>query len=613
MNRRGSAVPYLCLSRKHLPALSNSALVAPRFFPRSALGGSHGLGSGLSVNNSLAGLTLGSLAVGRWDTGCRGVTGKPAQAFQRAFRLALAALVSLTLLLPPTTLPAAAASGDRTIYMRHTHTGEVGRFTFKKNGQFDQKVLRELNVFLADWRTKEPAKMDPALFDLLWSVYQDVGAQEPINIVSSYRSPKTNAMLASKSSAVAENSLHMKGKAIDFFIPGVNLGKLRETVMRHQVGGIGYYPTSGSPFVHADTGSVRAWPRMTRAQLKKVFPDGRTLHLPTDGRPLSNEGRQYAEAEWRKCRTVPCGGVDFSSGTTRLASLDSEAPVPANRPSGLLDSLLGKPTTAAVATDAPAEIQLAALGGDPEQRIVSTFEIVAPLPALRRSMAPGGTTADGAPIPAAKSQRMVVATLYEPPSSGTALNALNEIAPKPRVLMSPLDTPVTAYAQDPEAERALRIIIERETTASLPAVDATPELLVPVTAPVQTAALGDGGLDALKGMFDLTFNALKGTAAPEPMALALAGMAEAKAANGSYVARTADLIAPELDHVNETLVHPVYMTASHFAVMTEAEGYLDKETELGPLTGRIGFAPEPEVEPPYDHFIVDAPLLVASN
>src|SRR5687767_3111723 len=183
-------------------------------------------------------------------TGSRGVSGKPYQALRRVFRLALAALVSFTLLLPQTTLTATAAGGDRTLYLRHTHTGEVGRFTFRTNGQYDAKVLKQLNVFLADWRTKEPTKMDPGLFDLLWSVYQDVGASQPINIVSSYRSPKTNKMLASRSSAVADNSLHMKGKAIDFFIPGVNLGKLRETVMRHQVGGIGYYPTSGSPFVH---------------------------------------------------------------------------------------------------------------------------------------------------------------------------------------------------------------------------------------------------------------------------------------------------------------------------------------------------------------------------
>ena len=155
--------------------------------------------------------------------------------------------------------------------------------------------------------------MDPRLFDLVWEVYQDVGGTQPIHIVSAYRSPATNAMLAAKSSGVADNSQHMRGTAMDFFIPGIPLARLRATAMKKQVGGVGYYPTSGSPFVHLDTGSVRAWPRMTRAQLKKVFPDGRTLHLPTDGKPLSGDGRRYAEAEWKKCHAVPCNGSPFSA------------------------------------------------------------------------------------------------------------------------------------------------------------------------------------------------------------------------------------------------------------------------------------------------------------
>ena len=84
----------------------------------------------------------------------------------------------------------------------------------------------------------------------------------------------------------AQFSQHTLGKAIDFYIPGVPLDKLRAAAMRLQGGGVGYYPTSGSPFVHLDIGNVRAWPRMTREQLVKLFPDGRTVHLPTDGTPL---------------------------------------------------------------------------------------------------------------------------------------------------------------------------------------------------------------------------------------------------------------------------------------------------------------------------------------
>ena len=65
--------------------------------------------------------------------------------------------------------------------------------------------------------------------------------------------------------------------------------------MKLQGGGVGYYPTSGSPFMHLDVGNVRAWPRMTREQLVKLFPDGRTVHLPRDGTPLP--GYQLALAD----------------------------------------------------------------------------------------------------------------------------------------------------------------------------------------------------------------------------------------------------------------------------------------------------------------------------
>jgi uncharacterized protein YcbK (DUF882 family) len=541
---------------------------------------------------------------------------QPYHLLQRCLRLALAVAVALTMLLPQTTVTATAASGDRTLYLYHTHTKQTGRFTFKRNGQFDQGVLKQLNVFLADWRTKEPTKMDPALFDLLWSVYQDVGASQPINIVSSYRSPKTNAMLASKSSGVADNSQHMKGKAIDFFIPGVNLSKLRESVMRHQVGGIGYYPTSGSPFVHADTGSVRAWPRMTRAQLKKVFPDGRTLHLPTDGKPLSNEGRAYAQAEWQKCHSVPCNGSPITSGggaTTMYASLNGEAPVPATKPRTLMDIFSAGTPSAPQASEPQAEIQLASLGGDPEQRVVSTFEILAPVPAIRGGQRPGGIAENGAPIPAQKSERVLMATLYTPATSTTALDALEAIgapAPQSRVLMTGKPDMVTAYVslqQDPDAERALQMIIARETTASLPATKA--EVVLEPT--LHTASIGghDSSLGALKGMFDLTFNALTKSAAPETVASAVAGLAQTRQPNSSIELRPIELVAPELDHVNETLVHPVFMAGNHFAVMTEAEGYLDKGTELGPLSSRIGFLPEPAIDPTYDRFVIGAPVI----
>jgi hypothetical protein len=142
--------------------------------------------------------------------------------------------------------------------------------------------------------------MDRHLFDILWEVYRDVDGKQPIQIISSYRSPATNAMLRHRSanSGVARFSQHMLGHAMDFYIPGVPLEQIRFAGLRLQRGGVGFYPTSGSPFVHLDTGSIRHWPRMTHDQLAKVFPDGRTVHVPTDGVPL--KGYELAKAEIEK-------------------------------------------------------------------------------------------------------------------------------------------------------------------------------------------------------------------------------------------------------------------------------------------------------------------------
>jgi uncharacterized protein YcbK (DUF882 family) len=172
-------------------------------------------------------------------------------------------------------LQSANAEGDtRTISFHHVHTDEELTVTYKVNGRYDEEALRKINHLLRDWRESEPIKMDPHLIDLLWEVHREVGAKEAIWIICGYRSPQTNSMLRRRSSGVAEFSQHTLGKAIDFYIPGVPLERLREVGLRAQRGGVGFYPTSGAPFVHMDTGSVRHWPRMPEAQLASVLAKG---------------------------------------------------------------------------------------------------------------------------------------------------------------------------------------------------------------------------------------------------------------------------------------------------------------------------------------------------
>src|SRR6202034_2255342 len=113
---------------------------------------------------------------------------------------------------------------------------------------------------------------------------------------------------------------HMLGKAMDLFIPGASLEQTRIVGLRKQRGGVGYYPTSGSPFVHLDVGPVRYWPRMSHDQLARVFPDGRTVHLPSDGHPLAGYAQALAEVQKRGA-SVP------SQSSVETADL-SDAPAP---------------------------------------------------------------------------------------------------------------------------------------------------------------------------------------------------------------------------------------------------------------------------------------------
>jgi len=214
----------------------------------------------------------------------------------------------------------AIANGDtRSLTFFHTHTRETATITYRRNGQYDEQALAQLNWLLRDWRVNAPAKMDPRLFDVLWEVYRETGSRAPIHVVSAYRSPVTNAMLRRRSSGVSEHSQHMLGKAMDIRLPDVETGRLRAVAMRLQYGGVGYYPSS--EFVHVDTGNVRAWPRMTQEQLARLFPDGKTLHLPSNGKPLPRYEEAKAEILPRNAALATQAAAGGGSVTNVLAAL----------------------------------------------------------------------------------------------------------------------------------------------------------------------------------------------------------------------------------------------------------------------------------------------------
>lgn len=146
---------------------------------------------------------------------------------------------------------------ERSLAFTHLHTGERLKLTYWSGGQYIDESLAEINKLLRDFRTGEHFQMDTALIDTLHQLQVRTGNHQPFEIISGYRSPKTNAMLRKSSNGVAKKSLHMLGQAIDVRLPGTELKHLHKAALDTKQGGVGLY--TGSNFLHLDTGRVRSW------------------------------------------------------------------------------------------------------------------------------------------------------------------------------------------------------------------------------------------------------------------------------------------------------------------------------------------------------------------
>ena len=151
----------------------------------------------------------------------------------------------------------ALSADEKTLSFYHTHTGKKLDVTVWRGGEFIGPALNEVNEFLSDFRTGDKVEIDPELLNLIYDIRESLGSKGRFEVISAYRSPKTNAMLRGRSRSVAKNSQHLLGKAIDVRLRDVELTKLRDAALAQKRGGVGYYAKSN--FVHIDTGRVRRW------------------------------------------------------------------------------------------------------------------------------------------------------------------------------------------------------------------------------------------------------------------------------------------------------------------------------------------------------------------
>jgi uncharacterized protein YcbK (DUF882 family) len=167
------------------------------------------------------------------------------------------ALALSVLAMPHIANAATIAANQRKLTLTNLHTGETLKTVYWEGGNYVPDALGEINHILRDYRTNDVHPIDAKLLDLLNTLHHKLGSSAPFSVVSGYRSPKTNAILAKASNGVAKHSLHMEGQAIDIYLEDVALKDLRRGAIALKRGGVGYYPAHD--FVHVDVGRVRTW------------------------------------------------------------------------------------------------------------------------------------------------------------------------------------------------------------------------------------------------------------------------------------------------------------------------------------------------------------------
>jgi hypothetical protein len=227
----------------------------------------------------------------------------------------------------------AIAEGDtRTISLHHIHTDEDITITFKRDGRYDEAALEKLNWFLRDWRKRgQETRMDPHLIDLVWEVQREAGSKEPIWVVCGYRSPETNAMLRRRSGASRASASTCSATPWISTFRACRSSSFAPSACACSAAASASIRPPGRRSCTWIPAAYGMWPRMTREQLVRVFPDGRTVTFPTDGRPLPGYALALADIRNRgkaKLAQVASNAEDkFAAEKTKLIKIVSKARV----------------------------------------------------------------------------------------------------------------------------------------------------------------------------------------------------------------------------------------------------------------------------------------------
>ncbi len=171
--------------------------------------------------------------------------------------LKIGAIAAAAGLLPFPVVQAHCFSPTRSLSLFSPYTRESFQGVYYSNGKYLPDAMEQIDHIMRDHRTGDIHWIDPDLLDILFAISQRARSKSPLNVISGYRCPATNAWLRKRSKKVARKSLHIAGQAADIRVPGIRTSSLKQVAVSIKGGGVGYYPYSR--FVHVDTGPIRYW------------------------------------------------------------------------------------------------------------------------------------------------------------------------------------------------------------------------------------------------------------------------------------------------------------------------------------------------------------------
>lgn len=177
----------------------------------------------------------------------------------RRRRLLLGLAAGTAALALPAPALARGAGAVRRIAFQNLHTDEWIRAAYWIEGSYVPEVLGEISYLLRDWREEAVKPIAPETIDILAEIHRRLDTAAPMQVVSGYRTPKTNAMLRGQSRGVAKNSYHIRAMAVDVMLEDRSVRQIARAAESLGAGGVGRY--SRSNFVHVDSGPVRTWGR----------------------------------------------------------------------------------------------------------------------------------------------------------------------------------------------------------------------------------------------------------------------------------------------------------------------------------------------------------------